>query len=108
MTRRARAFSTIPGALYDLVAPTENAQKPAGEWNPHMTITAFGPKIAIVRNETEVSTINLDEWNEPGKPSRRDPSHKFDGVAIGKLPRVGYIGFQDHGSDCWYKNIKIK
>ena len=95
-----------PGALYDLVAPSENAQKPAGEWN-HMTITAFGPKITIVLNGKEVSSINLDEWNEPGK--RPDgTSHKFRGVAIGKLPRIGYIGFQDHGSDCWFKNVKIK
>jgi hypothetical protein len=95
-----------PGALYDLVAPRENAQKPAGEWN-HMTITAFGPKITIILNAKEVSTINLDEWNEPGK--RPDgTSHKFRGVAIGKLPRIGYIGFQDHGSDCWFKNVKIK
>jgi hypothetical protein len=95
-----------PGALYDLVAPSENAQKPAGEWN-HMTITAFGSKITIVLNGKEVATINLDEWNEPGK--RPDgTSHKFRGVAIGKLPRIGYIGFQDHGSDCWFKNVKIK
>ena len=95
-----------PGALYDLVAPSENAQKPAGEWN-HMTITALGPKITVVLNEKEVSTINLDEWNEPGK--RPDGSrHKFSGVAIGKLPRIGYIGFQDHGRDCWFKNVKIK
>jgi len=95
-----------PGALYDLVAPKENAQKPAGEWN-HMTITAKGPKIAVVLNDARVSTIDLDEWNEPGK--RPDgSSHKFSNVAIGKLPRTGYFGFQDHGSDCWFKNIKIK
>ena len=72
-----------------------------------MTITASGPRIAVVLNGTEVSTINLDEWNTPGK--RPDGSeHKFSGVAIGKLPRQGYFGFQDHGSDCWYKNIKLK
>jgi hypothetical protein len=35
-------------------------------------------------------------------------SHKFDGVAIGKLPPIGYIGLQDHGGNCWFKNIKIK
>jgi Domain of Unknown Function (DUF1080) len=94
------------GALYDLVAPSENAQKPAGEWN-HMVITANGPKITVVLNGKLVSTINLDEWNETGK--RPDgSSHKFDGVAIGKLPRTGYFGFQDHGSDCWFKNVKIK
>jgi hypothetical protein len=95
-----------PGALYDLVAPKENAQKPAGEWN-HMTITASGPKITVVLNDKEVSTINLDEWLETGK--RPDgSSHKFKNVAIGKLARTGYLGFQDHGSDCWFKNVKIK
>ena len=94
------------GALYDLVAPKENAQKPAGEWN-HMTITAKGPKISVALNDKQVTTINLDEWNEPGK--RPDgSSHKFKDVAIGKLPRTGYLGFQDHGSDCWFKNVKIK
>jgi hypothetical protein len=95
-----------PGAFYDLVAPKENAQKAAGEWN-HMTITAKGPKISVVLNEKEVSTIDLDQWNEPGK--RPDgSSHKFDDVAIGKLARTGYLGFQDHGSNCWFKNVKIK
>ena len=94
------------GALYDLVATKENAQKPAGEWN-HMTITAKGPKMAVTLNDKDVSIINLDEWNEPGK--RPDgSSHKFANVAIGKLPRAGYVGFQDHGSDCWFKNVKIK
>ena len=95
-----------PGALYDLVAARSNPQKPAGEWN-HMTITASGPRISVVLNGTEVSTMNLDEWNTPGK--RPDGSeHKFSGVAIGKLPRQGYFGFQDHGRDCWFKNIKLK
>ena len=94
------------GALYDLVATKVNAQKPAGEWN-HMTITAKGPKMAVTLNDKDVSIINLDEWNEPGK--RPDgSSHKFANVAIGKLPRAGYLGFQDHGSDCWFKNVKIK
>jgi Domain of Unknown Function (DUF1080) len=94
------------GAVYDLVAPSENSQKPAGEWN-HMSISAFGPKITVVLNGKQVSTINLDEWNEPGK--RPDgSSHKFGDVAIGKLPRAGYFGFQDHGTDCWFKNVKIK
>jgi 3-keto-disaccharide hydrolase len=93
------------GAFYDLVAPSFNAQKPAGEWN-HMTITARGSRISVMLNRKEVSTINLDEWTIPGK--RPDGSdHKFSKVAIGKLPRTGYFGFQDHGSDCWFKNIKV-
>ena len=94
------------GAFYDLVPPKVNAQKPIGEWN-HMTIAALGPKITVTLNGTEVSKIDLDQWTEPGK--RPDGSHhKFSKVAIGKLPRTGYFGFQDHGNNCWYKNIKLK
>ena len=64
-----------PGALYDLVAARTNTQKPLGEWN-HMTITVSGPKISVVLNGTEVSTINLDEWNTPGK-RRTDRNTSF-------------------------------
>ena len=94
--------------LCDLVAPKKRGmrQKPASEWN-HITITYKGPKISVALNDKDVTSINLDEWNEPGK--RPDgSSHKFKDVAIGKLPRTGYFGFQDHGSDCWFKNVKIK
>jgi hypothetical protein len=99
-----------PGAFYDLVAPRLNAQKPAGEWN-HMTITAKGPRITVVLNGQEVSEIDLNQFTEPGK--RLDGTkHKFTargtGVVIKDLPRRGYLGFQDHGSDCWFKNIKVK
>jgi hypothetical protein len=95
-----------PGAFYDLVAPSENAQKPAGQWN-HMTITAAGPILAVSLNGRDVSRINLEEWTVPGKrPDGTD--HQFTNVAIGKLPRSGYLGFPDHGSDCWFKNIVVK
>jgi hypothetical protein len=94
------------GAFYDLVAPKINAQKPAGQWN-HMTIKSIGPKINVELNSVAVTSINLQEWMDPGK--RPDGSgHKFSHVAIGKLPPLGYVGFQDHGSDCWFKNIRIK
>jgi hypothetical protein len=95
-----------PGALYDLVAPSVNAQKPAGEWN-HMTITAKGPKVDVVLNGKSVSSIDCDQWPEPGK--RPDgSSHKFSGVAIKKLNQPGYFGFQDHGQDCWFNRVKVK
>ena len=32
---------------------------------------------------------------------------KFD-VAYKDHPRTGYIGLQDHGSPCWFKNIKLR
>jgi hypothetical protein len=93
------------GALYDLVKPSKNTMKPVGEWN-HMVIICDGPKLAVELNGERVNKMDLDQWITPNR--RPDGSeHKFD-VAYKNHPRSGYIGLQDHGSPCWYKNIKIK
>ena len=93
------------GAIYDLVKPTKNAMEPAGEWN-HIEITCDDNRVEIVLNGQKVTHMDLDEWTEINK--RPDgSSHKFD-VAYRDHPRKGYIGIQDHGSDCWYRNIKLK
>jgi hypothetical protein len=93
------------GAFYGLVPPTVYAQKPAGQWN-HMTITAQGPKLAVSLNGTEVSSINLDLWTVPGK--RPDGSvHRFKNREVARMARTGYLGFQDLGGDCWFKNIVL-
>ena len=93
------------GAIYDLVKPSRNAMKPAGQWN-HMVIACTGPTLAVEINGAIVTRMNLDEWTMPNR--RPDGSaHKFD-IAYKNHPRFGYIGLQDHGSACWYKNIKIK
>ncbi|MBX3444774.1 MAG: DUF1080 domain-containing protein [Planctomyces sp.] len=92
------------GAIYDLVQPTKNAMRPAGEWN-RMEIVSQDNRIEVTLNGEKVSTMDLDEWPELNK--RPDGSdHKFD-VAYRDHPRTGYIGLQDHGSDCWYRNIKL-
>jgi hypothetical protein len=92
------------GAIYDLVQPSENATKPVGEWN-HMMIACDRNLIKVEVNDKLVSKMNLDEWTTPNK--RADGTdHKFD-VAYKDHPRKGYIGLQDHGSDVWYKNVKL-
>jgi hypothetical protein len=93
------------GAIYDLVKPSKNAMKPAGEWNK-MVVTCDRNKIVVELNGEKVTEMDLDQWTEKNK--RPDGSdHKFD-VAYKEHPRKGYIGLQDHGSDCWYRNIKLK
>jgi hypothetical protein len=93
------------GAIYDLVKPARNAMRPAGQWN-HLVVTCDKNHIAVELNGTRVSEMNLDEWTAKNK--RPDGSdHKFD-IAFGDHPRAGYIGLQDHGGECWYKNIKLK
>ena len=93
------------GALYELVKPTRNAMKPVGEWN-HIEITSRGPIIEVVLNGERVTRADLDVFMEPNK--RPDgTAHKFD-IAYRDHPRTGYVGLQDHGSPCWFKNIKLR
>jgi hypothetical protein len=93
------------GAIYDLSKPRRNAMRPVGEWN-HMQITCRGPLIEVALNGEQVNHIDLNQFMKPNK--RPDgTAHKFD-IAYKDHPQQGYIGLQDHGSDCWFKNIKLK
>lgn len=93
------------GAFYDLVKPRRNAMKPAGQWN-RMLVTSNGDRLAVELNGEPVNQMTLSEWTEVLR--RPDGSaHKFD-VVYAQHPRKGYVGLQDHGSDCWYRNIKLK
>ena len=93
------------GALYDAQEPSKNAAKPAGEWQ-HMEIAARGNKIEVVLNGERVVEADLDRWTEAGKnPDGTKNKYK---TAYKEMAKEGYIGLQDHLSDCWFKNIKIK
>lgn len=94
------------GAIYDLVKPKKNTMKPAGEWN-RFVLTSKDNLVTIDINGERVNEIDFDQWPEPGQ--RPDGSkHKFNFIAYKNHPRTGYIGLQDHGSNCWYRNIKLK
>lgn len=93
------------GAIYDLVKPKKNAMKPVGEWN-HLELTCNKNLVSVKINGEQISEMNLDEWTKPF--TRPDGSaHKFE-FAFKEHPRKGYIGLQDHGANCWYKNIKLR
>ncbi len=93
------------GAIYDLVKPTKNAMRPVGEWN-HVVVTCHDNLISVVLNGEAVTVMDLDKFTEPNK--RPDGTqHKFD-EAMKNHPRKGYIGLQDHGANCWFKNIKLR
>ena len=79
--------------------------RPVGEWN-HIEISCDGPVIGVMLNGEKVNSVDLSRFALPNR--RPDGSeHKFD-VAYRDHPASGYIGLQDHGSPCWFKNIKIK
>jgi len=83
----------------------KNAMKPVGDWN-QMEIACISNRVEVVLNGEPVTRADFDLFLEANK--RPDGSaHKFD-VAYKDHPQRGYIGLQDHGSPCWFKNIKLK
>ncbi|HSI36561.1 MAG TPA: DUF1080 domain-containing protein [Tepidisphaeraceae bacterium] len=95
------------GALYEYMAPTKQAAKPAGEWNS-IEVSAIGPKVTVTLNGEKVLDADLDQWTEPGK--NPDGSKNKFKWALKDQPREGHIGlsFHDKGKSAWYRNIKVK
>jgi hypothetical protein len=93
------------GAIYDLSPVLVDVTKPTGQWN-HIDIVCNGARIGVELNGKLVNSIDLDEFTKPNLRPNGTP-HKFD-VAYKDHPKHGYIGLQDHGSPCWFKNIKLR
>ena len=93
------------GAIYDLVKPGENAMEPVGEWN-QLELRCKGNDIRVTLNGRTVAEMDCGEFTEPAlRPD--GTSHKFP-ICYSEHPHLGYIGLQDHGADCWYKNIRLR
>ncbi len=93
------------GALYDARPPLVNAVKPAGEWNT-LRLEVRGTKLVCHINDQKVQDLDLNEWDTAEKNPDGSPN-KFK-TALKDLPRTGHIGFQDHGHDVFFRNVRIK
>lgn len=92
------------GAVYDAVAPSKEMTKD-GQWN-HITITARDNKIGVVMNGEQIIDMDLNRWTESNK--NPDGSKNKFRTALKDFKREGHIGFQDHGSNVWFRNVRIK
>ena len=97
------------GAIYDLVPPSHNPASETGAWT-EVAIRCEGPNISVRVNGQPVSSINCDEFDQPGLcPDGERHKFKLDGKprAVKDFSRSGFLGFQDHGQKVWYKNVKV-
>lgn len=95
----------VCGAIYDIMAPRVNAVRKPGEWN-HVVLVCHGSFIGAALNGERIIALDLNDWTQP----RRNPDgteNKFK-TAYREMPRMGHIGFQDHGNPVWYRNIRLK
>ncbi|MGQ9524072.1 MAG: 3-keto-disaccharide hydrolase [Armatimonadota bacterium] len=87
------------GAIYDVVAPTKNMSKPAGQWNS-FEIVCDGRRVKITLNGEKVVDVSLDD---PAINERLPETHK-----LYKRLRRGYIGLQNHGSRVEFRNLRVR
>lgn len=87
-------------AMY--IAPTAEP-RPAGEWN-HTRIVVHKNHIEHWLNNKKVVEYELysDDWQK-----RKTVGKWKDHPSYG-MTKKGHITFQNHGSEAWFKNIKIK
>ncbi|MEO6288671.1 MAG: DUF1080 domain-containing protein [Ginsengibacter sp.] len=90
-------------ANYAMNPAPEATPNPAGEWNT-ARILKNGNHVEHWLNGKKVVEYELhsDEWN------KHKMAEKFKDVASYGAANNGYITFQNHGSEAWFKNIKIK
>ena len=92
------------GALYDALAPARELTR-EGQWN-HVTITAVDSRVTMLLNGAQIVDVDLNKWTTARKnPDGSD--NKFR-TALKDFKREGHIGFQDHGSNVWYRNVRVK
>ena len=95
----------LAGSLYDMLPALPSNANPAFQWN-NITIIVNDGNVKHIQNGVLVCQYTLwtPEWEAMVQKSKFKDWPEFTaGIA-----KEGYIGLQDHGYDCWFRNIKIK
>lgn len=91
------------GANYAMNPPSKLAAKPVGEWNQTRIVVNKGKVEHWLNGEKVVDTeMWTDEWQK-AKTTGKWKDYKGYGTA-----KKGHICLQDHGSEVWFKNMKIR
>jgi hypothetical protein len=83
---RKRLWNGTSGGLYPDLPPTKHAAKPTGEWNHFEIRVEKGVVTVLFNGEKTVDGFKKD-WRDQAS---------------------GPIGFQNHGTPVWLKNIYVK
>ncbi|MDR1938735.1 MAG: DUF1080 domain-containing protein [Tannerellaceae bacterium] len=100
-----RLTNHLAGSLYDLLPALPQNAKPAGEWN-RIVIRVKDGKATHTQNGVKV--VEYELWTPEWKALVAKSKFKdWEGFKEGPA-KEGYIGLQDRGYNCWFRNIKIR
>lgn len=100
-------------SLYDMIVAKPQNANPAGEWNKVKIVVKNG-KVTHYQNGMKVLSYQLwgEEWDkllQSSKFSQKNWPIAYELLKnCGGEGKCGYFGFQDHGDEVWYRNIRVK
>ena len=100
-------------SLYDMIPAVPQNAKPYGEWNKAKIMVYKG---TVVHGQNDANVLEYHLWTpqwtemlEKSKFSSEKWPLAFELLNnCGGENHEGYIGFQDHGDDVWFRNIRVK
>lgn len=93
----------MTGANYAMNPPISYAANPIGEWN-HTRIIVYKGHVEHWLNNVKVVEYTL--WNNEWEQHKKEGKWK-DAPGYG-ISKKGHICLQDHGSEIWFRNVKIR
>lgn len=100
-------------SLYDMIPAKPQNQNPFGEWNKGKVMVYKG---TVVHGQNDVNVVEYHLWTQQwtdmlqaSKFSQEKWPLAFELLNnCGGENHEGYFGFQDHGDDVWYRNVRLK
>ncbi len=100
-------------SLYDMIPAKPQNQNPYGEWNKGKIMVYKG---TVVHGQNDANVVEYHLWTpqwtdmlQASKFSSERWPLAFELLNnCGGENHEGYLGFQDHGDDVWYRNIRVK
>ncbi len=101
-------------SLYDMIPAKPQNAKPFGQWNTAKIMVYEG---TVIHGQNGKNVVEYHLWTPKWTEMLQNSKFKEGGDFpyayellnnMGGDKHEGYIGFQDHGDDVWYRNIRIK
>ena len=96
------------GALYDMILPAKDATRPVGDFN-HSRLLVKGDHVEHWLNGEKVVDGSLkDPGVAKGTGARWGTESPVYDLLVNQPRKSCQISLQNHSSDAWFKNIKIR
>lgn len=103
----------MSASLYDMIPAKPQTAKPAGEWNKSKILCYKG---TVVYSLNDVNVVEYHLWTNQWKELLDKSKFKKSEWPLayellmncGGPNREGFITFQDHGDNVWYRNMRVK